>query len=151
MSAAPTDLVAEFLGHTSHDQVEDAANRLAADDATHVSLKFDNPELERTMPWTGTPAGRQAFIDTFSEVASWWQVEDFKGWSNCSGVARTSPYLANSGIARSRSARRCAPRLRSTRAVQSPRSPEDRLLSRPESERMRRPVWRAGRSRGWCR
>lgn len=78
MSAAATDVIADFLAHTSTDQVEEAANRLVADDATYISLSFDNPELKRIMPWTGTSAGRQAFIDTFSKVDSWWEVEDFK-------------------------------------------------------------------------
>jgi len=27
-------------------------------DATHVSLSFDNPELKKVMPWTGTHKGR---------------------------------------------------------------------------------------------
>ena len=77
MSTAPVDVVADFLTHTSPDQVEDAATRLVADDATYISLNFDNPELKRIMPWAGTSAGRQAFIDTFSKVDSWWEVQDF--------------------------------------------------------------------------
>jgi hypothetical protein len=38
MSTAPTDVIADFLAHTSHDQVEDAANRLVADNATYTAL-----------------------------------------------------------------------------------------------------------------
>ena len=78
MSTAQTDVIADFLAHTSPDQVEDAANRLVADNATYISLSLDNPELKRIMPWTGTSAGRQTFIDTFTKVDSWWEVQDFK-------------------------------------------------------------------------
>jgi ketosteroid isomerase-like protein len=78
MAAEPTEIVADFLAHTAPDQVTQAADRLVAEDATYISLNFANPELKRIMPWTGTSHGRQAFIDTFSKVASWWEVEDFQ-------------------------------------------------------------------------
>jgi ketosteroid isomerase-like protein len=74
----PTDVVAEFLAHTSHEQVQETADRLVAEDATYVSLNFENPELKRIMPWTGTSTGRQAFVENFAKVDSWWDIEDFK-------------------------------------------------------------------------
>lgn len=77
MAASPTDVVSEFLQNTAPDKIEDAAGRLVAEDATYVSLNFDNPELKRILPWTGTSPGRQSFIDTVTRVANYWTIEDF--------------------------------------------------------------------------
>lgn len=77
MSTQPTEIVRDFLANTAPDKVEAATRRLVADDATYVSLNFDNPELKRIMPWAGTSKGAQAYIDTFSRVAKWWTIEDF--------------------------------------------------------------------------
>ena len=57
--------------------MEAAAHRLVADNATYISLSFDNPELKRILPWTGTSSGQRAFIDTFKRVAKYWTIEDF--------------------------------------------------------------------------
>jgi hypothetical protein len=51
---------------------------LVAADATYISLNFDNPELKRILPWTGTSSGPQAFISTFVGVAKYWTIEDFQ-------------------------------------------------------------------------
>ncbi|MER2105166.1 MAG: nuclear transport factor 2 family protein, partial [Pseudomonas atacamensis] len=59
-SAASLAVVVEFLANTAPDKVEAAAMRLAAPDATYVSLNFDNPELRKIMPWTGTNKGPKA-------------------------------------------------------------------------------------------
>ncbi len=77
MSTQPTEVINEFLANTATDMIEAAARRLVAEDATYISLNFDNPELKQIMPWTGTSKGPQAFIDTFSRVAKWWTIEDF--------------------------------------------------------------------------
>jgi hypothetical protein len=45
-SAASLSVVMEFLSNTAPDKVEAAAERLAAPNATYVSLNFDNPELK---------------------------------------------------------------------------------------------------------
>ena len=51
MSTAPTDVIADFLAHTSHDQVEDAANRLVADNAAarprHAGTSFGSQAQQR--------------------------------------------------------------------------------------------------------
>jgi ketosteroid isomerase-like protein len=73
----PTAIVSDFLQNTAPDKVEAAARRLVADDATYISLNFDNPELKRILPWTGTAKGPRAFIDTFSRVAGYWTIEEF--------------------------------------------------------------------------
>jgi ketosteroid isomerase-like protein len=77
MAASPIDVVSEFLQNTTPDKIEDAAGRLVDEDATYVSLNFDNPELKRILPWTGTSPGRQSFIDTVTRVANYWTIEDF--------------------------------------------------------------------------
>ncbi len=77
MNATPTDVVKEFLQNTAPDKVEAAARRLVADDATYISLNFDNPDLKRILPWTGTSKGRQSFIETATRVAGYWTIEEF--------------------------------------------------------------------------
>ncbi|MBH8552576.1 nuclear transport factor 2 family protein [Nostocaceae cyanobacterium CENA357] len=77
MSTQPTEVIKEFLANTATEKVEAAARRLVAEDATYISLNFDNPELKQILPWTGTSKGPQAFIDTFSRVEKWWTIEDF--------------------------------------------------------------------------
>ena len=76
-SAASLSVVMEFLANTSPDKVEAAAQRLAAPDATYVSLNFDNPELKKIMPWTGTNKGPKAFSSLFMQVSDYWKIEDF--------------------------------------------------------------------------
>ncbi|MDY0963274.1 nuclear transport factor 2 family protein [Massilia sp. CFBP9026] len=75
---APLDVVKEFLENTAPDKVGAAAKRLVAPDATYVSLNFDNPELKKIEPWAGTSKGPEGFSDTFSRVAKYWKIEDFK-------------------------------------------------------------------------
>ena len=72
------DVVKEFLENTAPDKVGAAARRLVAPDATYVSLNFDNPELKKIEPWAGTSKGPEGFSDTFSRVAKYWKIEDFK-------------------------------------------------------------------------
>lgn len=75
---APLDVVKEFLENTAPDKVGAAAKRLVAPDATYVSLNFDNPELKKIEPWAGTSKGPEGFSNTFSRVAKYWKIEDFK-------------------------------------------------------------------------
>ena len=77
MNTTPTDVVKEFLQNTAPDKVEAAARRLVADDATYISLNFDNPDLKRILPWTGTSKGRRSFIETATRVAGYWTIEGF--------------------------------------------------------------------------
>lgn len=73
-----TRIVSEFLKNTAPEKIEAATNRFVAEDATYISLNFDNPELKKILPWTGTQKGRQAYITTFTGVAKLWTIEDFK-------------------------------------------------------------------------
>jgi hypothetical protein len=78
VSAASLAVVMDFLSNTAPDKVEAAAKRLVAEDATYVSLNFDNPELKRIEPWTGTAVGPSAYSSTFLRVANYWSIEDFR-------------------------------------------------------------------------
>ncbi len=44
MSTQPTEVIKEFLANTATEKVEAAARRLVAEDATYISLNFDNPD-----------------------------------------------------------------------------------------------------------
>ncbi|MBV9310387.1 MAG: nuclear transport factor 2 family protein [Solirubrobacterales bacterium] len=74
MRRTPLEVVQDFLAHAFNpDEIDDAVERLVAPDATYVSLSYDDPELNRIMPWAGTKHGAQAFIDNFKGVrAHWW-------------------------------------------------------------------------------
>ncbi|OLF53924.1 nuclear transport factor 2 family protein [Pseudomonas chlororaphis] len=74
---APIDVVSAFLANSGKDSVAHAAARLVSEDATYVSLNFDNPELQQIEPWAGTRKGRQIYIDTFSNVGTYWDINDF--------------------------------------------------------------------------
>ena len=49
-----------------------------AEDAIYISLNFEDPELKRVMPWTGTSSGPESFISTFTRVATYWTIEAFE-------------------------------------------------------------------------
>ena len=46
--------------------------------ATYISLNFDNPELKKIMPWTGTHKGPQELFDVFAAIQRYWKTLDFK-------------------------------------------------------------------------
>lgn len=73
----PVDIVQEFLQNTTPEKIEAVAERLVAEDADYISLNFDNPELQKILPWTGTARGREAYTSTFIRVAKYWTVEEF--------------------------------------------------------------------------
>ena len=54
MSTNLTAVLQELLQNTSNLKV---LRQLMTPDATYVSLNFDNPELKKVMPWTGTHKG----------------------------------------------------------------------------------------------
>jgi hypothetical protein len=47
-------------------------------DATYVSLNFDNSELKKIMPWTGTHKAPQALLEVFVAIQRFWKTLDFK-------------------------------------------------------------------------
>jgi ketosteroid isomerase-like protein len=75
MSGNLTAVLQELLQNTSNLKV---LQRLMAPDATYVSLNFDNPELKKVEPWTGTHKGPQALSEVFAAIGRFWKTLDFK-------------------------------------------------------------------------
>jgi uncharacterized protein len=75
---APKDVVTAFLYNTSKELVANAAEKLVAEDAIYTSLNFNNPELKQIEPWAGTTTGRDVYIYTFSNVGTYWNIDDFQ-------------------------------------------------------------------------
>ncbi|MFZ4834218.1 nuclear transport factor 2 family protein [Rouxiella sp. Mn2063] len=73
----PKDVVYAFLLNTAKENVAYAATQLVDENATYTSLNFENKELKQIEPWAGTSKGRQVYIDTFSNVGTYWNVDDF--------------------------------------------------------------------------
>lgn len=79
MSGTPVDLVRGFLARTGDaEDLVRASHELVAPDARYVSLSFDDPDLERIAPWTGTSSGPEAFVRAFGGVLEHWVNEDFR-------------------------------------------------------------------------
>jgi uncharacterized protein len=75
MSTNLTAVLQELLGNTSNLKM---LRQLMTPEATYVSLNFDNPELKKVMPWTGTHKGPQALSDVFGAIQRFWKTLDFK-------------------------------------------------------------------------
>jgi ketosteroid isomerase-like protein len=75
MSTNLTAVLQQLLQNTSNLKV---LQQLMTPDATYVSLNFDNPELKRIEPWTGTHRGPQALFDVFAAIQRFWKTLDFK-------------------------------------------------------------------------
>ena len=75
MAMAATEVVRMLLNDQTN---PDVVRMLVAPDATYVSLNFDNPELQRIMPWAGTRTGPEAVLDTYTQVNRYWRSEAFE-------------------------------------------------------------------------
>src|ERR1700740_2487341 len=75
MSTNLTAVLQEVLQNTTNLKV---LKQLMTPDVTYVSLNFDNPELKKVMPWTGTHKGPQALADVFGAIQRFWKTLDFK-------------------------------------------------------------------------
>lgn len=75
MSKAPVEIIRELLAGATRPEVVHA---LVAPEATYVSLNYDNPELKRIMPWSGTARGPEAILGTYTRVAEFWESEAFE-------------------------------------------------------------------------
>ncbi len=71
MAQTPPEVVRQFLANTTNPMI---VKSLVAEDATYVSLNYDNHDLKKIMPWTGTGKGPQAFVDTFARRCCLWPV-----------------------------------------------------------------------------
>jgi ketosteroid isomerase-like protein len=56
----------------------DNVRSLTTEDVTYVSLSFDNPELHRVLPWTGTNRGPQSIVDAFNGMGRVWETKAFE-------------------------------------------------------------------------
>ena len=75
MALAATEIVRTLLMDPTNPEV---VRGLVAPAATYVSLNFDNPELQRIMPWAGTRTGPEAVLDTYTRVNRFWHSEAFE-------------------------------------------------------------------------
>lgn len=75
MSSTPSEIVQALLKEPTNAEVVKA---LVAEDATYVSLNYDNPELKKIMPWAGTAKGPQAIVDTYTRVGQYWESQEFQ-------------------------------------------------------------------------
>ena len=73
--STPLELVQTLLSNpTSIENVRD----LTTEDVTYVSLNFDNPELHKVLPWTGTNRGPQRIVDVFNGINQVWETKAFE-------------------------------------------------------------------------
>jgi uncharacterized protein len=79
MARAPIDVLQDFLLNAFNpERLDDAVARLVADDATYVSLSYDDPDLALIMPWAGTKHGREVFASNFRGVTTRWTNDAFE-------------------------------------------------------------------------
>ncbi len=75
MAETATEIVRTLLNDPTN---PDVVRACVAPEATYVSLNFDNPELQRIMPWAGTRTGPEAVLDTYTRVNRFWRSEAFE-------------------------------------------------------------------------
>ena len=75
MATSLTAVLQELLANTSNLAV---LRQLMTPDATYVSLNFENSELKKVLPWTGTHKGPQALPEVFAAIRRFWKTLDFK-------------------------------------------------------------------------
>ena len=75
MAKAATEVVRTLLSDPTNPSV---VRELVAPDAAYVSLNFENPELQRIVPWAGTRSGPEAVLDTYTRVNRFWHSEAFE-------------------------------------------------------------------------
>ena len=75
MATSLTNVLQQVLQNTTNVHV---LRQLMTPDATYVSLNFNNPELKKVVPWTGTHAGPQSLPEVFEAIQRFWKTLDFK-------------------------------------------------------------------------
>ena len=71
----PLELVQTLLSNPTN---LEHVRGLTTEDVTYVSLNFDNPELHKVMPWTGTNRGAQSIVDVFNGIGRVWETKAFE-------------------------------------------------------------------------
>ncbi|HYB10893.1 MAG TPA: nuclear transport factor 2 family protein [Alphaproteobacteria bacterium] len=72
---APTEVLSAILKNPTD---LDHVRSLVTPDVTYVSLNYENPDLKKVMPWTGTSRGPESIVRTFSDVARYWEIQSFR-------------------------------------------------------------------------
>ena len=70
----PIDTVVKLLQNLGDAGV---VRSLVHEDATYVSLNYDNPDLHKIMPWCGTSKGVSAVINNLQMIYGCWDVLEF--------------------------------------------------------------------------
>jgi len=71
----PLELLQTLLSNPTN---IDHVRGLTTGDVTYVSLNFDNPELHKVLPWTGTNRGPQRIVDVFNGIGRVWETKAFE-------------------------------------------------------------------------
>jgi hypothetical protein len=75
--------------------------QFTTDDFTYVSLNYENPELNRIMPWAGTNKGTEGLVQTFIDVGRYWTTDDFQiqdSFENENGAAIFGSFTYTSNV-----------------------------------------------------
>jgi len=75
MSTNLSAVLQQLLQNTTNLKV---LRELMTPDVTYVSLNFNNPELKKIEPWTGTHKGPQELADVFGAIQRCWKTLDLK-------------------------------------------------------------------------
>jgi uncharacterized protein len=73
-TTTPIDTVVTLLSNLGDENV---IRSLVAEDATYVSLNYNNPDLKKIMPWCGTNKGVSAFVNNLSMIYQCWETLEF--------------------------------------------------------------------------
>ena len=71
----PLELVQTLLSNPTN--IEHVRG-LTTKDVVYVSLNFNNPELHKVLPWTGTNRGPQSIVDVFNGIGRVWETKAFE-------------------------------------------------------------------------
>lgn len=71
----PKETIELFLANTIN---PDVLHPIIEPEATTISLNFNNPDLRKILPWTGTHKGSNILINTFAGVNEFWTIQEFE-------------------------------------------------------------------------
>jgi len=71
---SPIETIIKLLTNISDPNI---MRSLVAEDATYVSLNYNNPELKKIMPWCGTNQGVSSVVDNFAKILECWEMLEF--------------------------------------------------------------------------
>lgn len=72
----PLETIELFLANTTNPEIMAS---IVNPKAAYISLNFNNPELQKILPWTGTHhQGAKGFVDTFAGTNEFWSIQGFE-------------------------------------------------------------------------